>query len=79
MSYDDLRVIEEEKKFGYTLGQEVMIVEEGPFFSQIQTVTAFTKKLVIVTVSGPSGEPDSEWWFEPNQIQNINPTDHYNN
>ena len=76
---DRLCETDEESKFGYELGQEVMIIKEGPFFGQIQEVVGFTKVAVIVTVSGPRWESDSEWWFSPEQIQKIQRPGHCEN
>lgn len=59
----------ETSKFGFKIDDEVLIKKEGVFFGQIQQVVGFTKNCVIVSVSGPRGEPDSSWWFEPKDIK----------
>ena len=75
---DSLRETNETSKFGFNVGDLVEIISGGPFCGQIQKVVGFTSIFAICSVSGPSGEPDCEWWFEPNELKhfqkNINPS-----
>lgn len=61
-----------EKKFGFCVGQSVEIVSQNPgnpFNGQQTEVIGFLDAEVIVTVSGPPGEPDSEWPFTPSELR----------
>jgi len=66
---DHLARISEVSTFGYSIGDRVRILGPNIFSGQVQPVTGFTRLHVIVTVSGPVGEEDSEWWFLPAEIE----------
>ena len=58
-------------KFGFHVGQDVEIIAPGAFNGQQTQVVEFTDTQVVVTVSGPPGEPDSEWPFDPQELKAI--------
>ena len=68
MPSDPLRKIDVESSFGFKRDDTIRIISEGVFHGQLQTVIGFTEIFIITTVSGPPGEPDSSWWFEPQEL-----------
>ena len=66
---DPLKTLDIESRFGFTKEDLVKIISKGAFHGQIQKVIGFTETFVITTVSGPTGEPDSGWWFEPGELE----------
>jgi hypothetical protein len=58
-------------KFGFHVGQDVEIIAPGAFNGQQTHIVEFTDTDVVMTVSGPPGEPDSEWPFNPQELKAI--------
>lgn len=62
---------DENERYGFYLGQPVEIISESVFKGQQTFITGFTDTGVELIVSGPAGEPDSEWELDAADLRSL--------